>query len=391
MDFSGTLAEVSTHVEKTFVESGKLLPYHNLEHTRNVVDSATILTNHYRLNNEDAFVTLCSAWFHDLGVTNGPLEGHELRSAQLAETWLLENQIHAGIIEKIKNCILATRMPQSPSNLPEMILADADLWHLGTDLFTDQQRKLRKELEQINNAEIDTEAWRKNNINMLSGHRYFTEYARYLLQPKKEEHVDRLKSKLEKKQEGEEEKKKKKKVKDDPEKPTRGVETMFRVTIHNHLELSSMADSKANIMISVNSIIVSVVLSVLMRRLEEYPNMILPTIILLSVNIMTIVFSILAVRPKILKNRAAPQEDIGNKKANLLFFGNFSTMSLETYTRRMKEMMMEKDYLYENMINNIYFMGIVLGKKYHWLRMAYNVFMYGFILAVLAFGVAAVI
>ena len=163
---------------------------------------------------------------------------------------------------------------------------------------------------------------------------------------------------------------------------------MFRVTIHNHLELSSMADSKANIMISVNSIIVSVVLSVLLRRLEELPNMIIPTIILLTVNILTIVFSILAVRPKILKNRA-PEVEINNKKANLLFFGNFSSMSLETYTRRMKEMMQEKDYLYENMINNIYFMGIVLGRKYHWLRTAYNVFMYGFIVAVIAFGIAS--
>ena len=213
MDYSGTLTGVSSYVEKTFIESGELLPYHNLEHTRNVVESANILSNHYQLNEEERFCVLSAAWFHDLGVTNGPLEGHELRSAQLAETWLLEKQVHAGIIEKIKNCIMATRMPQSPGNLPEMILADADLWHLGTDLFTDQQKRLRKEIEQTNGSEIDTETWRNNNIKMLTGHQYFTEYARYLLQPKKEEHAERLKSKLEKKQLGEEGKKNKKKLK----------------------------------------------------------------------------------------------------------------------------------------------------------------------------------
>jgi hypothetical protein len=118
--------------------------------------------------------------------------------------------------------------------------------------------------------------------------------------------------------------------------------------------------------------------------------MIIPTLILLTVNVLTIVFAILAVRPKILKGTIT-EEDFKNKKANLLFFGNFNNMSLEVYTRRMKEMMREKDYLYENMINNIYFMGIVLIKKYRWLRIAYNIFMYGFILAILAFGVAAFI
>jgi hypothetical protein len=164
---------------------------------------------------------------------------------------------------------------------------------------------------------------------------------------------------------------------------------MFKVTIHNHLELSSMADAKANIMISVNSIIVSVVLSVLVRRLEEFPAMIIPTCILLCVNVVTIVFAILTVRPKILKGPPpGKQPVVSNKRVNLLFFGEFNKMSLKEYTVKMKEMMREKDYLYENMINNIYFMGIVLVKKYQYLRLAYNVFMYGFIIAVLAFSIA---
>ena len=390
MDYSGTLSGVSNFVENTFIDSGKILPYHNLEHTKNVVQAATELSRHYQLNEEDQFVVQAAAWFHDLGVTNGPMEGHEGRSAELAQNWLNDKGVDANIIDKVKKCILATKMPQSPTNRLEMILADADLWHLGTDQFPDQQKRLKKEIELLHGNDFDPELWRKNSIGLLTGHQYFTEYARYLLQPNKEAHAEKLIAKQEKQLSGSEGKSKKGKLKDDPERPTRGIETMFRVTIHNHLELSSMADSKANIMISVNSIIVSVVLSVLIRHLEEYPNMIIPTIILLMVNILTIVFSILAVRPKILKNRT-PDVEINNKKANLLFFGNFSTMSLETYTRRMKEMMKEKDYLYENMINNIYFMGIVLGRKYHWLRMAYNVFMYGFIIAVLAFGLASLL
>lgn len=387
MDYAGTLSGIAHFTEQTFIKSGRFLPYHNLEHTRNVVDAARQIGEHYQLNDADSFTVQASAWFHDLGFTNGPSHDHELRSVQIAESWLKEHKVEPEMIHKIRNCILSTRLPQNPANLAEKVLADADLWNLGTDFFTEQQKRLKKELEQESGNEIDTEQWRKETLDFLYTHRYFTEYAQYLLQPKKEENIERIREKLQR-QLPEADKKKKKKAKDNPEKPTRGIETMFRVTIHNHLELSSMADSKANIMISVNSIIVSVVLSVLLRRLEEYPNMIIPTIILLAVNITTIVCSILAVRPKILRNKV-PDVEMSNKKANLLFFGNFSSMSLDTYTLRMKEMMQEKDYLYENMINNIYFMGIVLGRKYHWLRMAYNVFMYGFIMAVLAFGIAA--
>ena len=84
-------------------------------------------------------------------------------------------------------------------------------------------------------------------------------------------------------------KKKKKKLKeiDTTEekslKTGRGVETMFRLTSKNHLDLSNMADNKANIMISINSIILSVIVSVLIRKLEEYPHLIVPTLIMTAV------------------------------------------------------------------------------------------------------------
>jgi hypothetical protein len=162
---------------------------------------------------------------------------------------------------------------------------------------------------------------------------------------------------------------------------------MFRVTLSNHTDLSAMADSKANIMISVNSIIISVVLTVLLRKLEEFPNLVVPTIILLLVNITTIVFAILAVRPKIIAG-VFSEEDIRQKRANLLFFGNFHKMPVHTFEWGMKEMMKDKDYLYGSMIRDLYYLGVVLGRKYNMLRVAYNVFMYGLIIAVISFGAA---
>jgi hypothetical protein len=181
----------------------------------------------------------------------------------------------------------------------------------------------------------------------------------------------------------EEKEEKKKKVKDD--KPSRGIETMFRITSTNHIRLSAMADSKANIMISVNSIIISVVLSMLVRKIEDYPHLVLPTIVLLVVNVSAIIFSVLATRPNITKGTFT-HEDVKMKRVNLLFFGNFHKMGLGDYEMGVKAMMGDNDYLYSGMIRDIYFLGVVLGKKYRLLRISYTIFMFGIVLAILAFA-----
>ena len=171
------------------------------------------------------------------------------------------------------------------------------------------------------------------------------------------------------------------------QKPDRGIETMFRTTSQNHLMLSQMADNKANILITINSIILSVVVSVLVRKLEENQNLIVPTIMLIGVCLSTTVFAILSTRPNLTAGRFT-REEIKGKKTNLLFFGNFHAMNVEEYEWSMKEMMKDADYLYGSLIKDIYYLGKVLGKKYKFLRIAYNIFMYGFVLSIISFIIA---
>jgi len=193
------------------------------------------------------------------------------------------------------------------------------------------------------------------------------------------EKVEKLKEKISKLQE---------KVKQAKElTPTRGIETMFRTTSKNHMELSAIADNKANIMISINSIILSVMVSVLIRKLEEYPHMTIPAILLTLVCLTTIVFAVLATRPNVSKGKFE-RLDIVNKETNLLFFGNFHRMALKDYQWGMKEMLQDADYLYGSMIKDIYFLGVVLGKKYRLLRMSYTIFMFGFVLSIRGFIIA---
>jgi len=172
--------------------------------------------------------------------------------------------------------------------------------------------------------------------------------------------------------------------------PGRGIDTVFRITSNNNQRLSSQADSKAHILIQVNSIIISVLLSLLLRKIEDHTNLTIPAVILLTVNLVTIIFSILATRPHIPPGKFT-QADLEEKKVNLLFFGNFYLMSLEEYAGGMLQLMEDRDFLYGSLIRDVYYQGIALGKKYRWLRLSYNVFMYGLIASVIAFLIAALV
>ena len=179
------------------------------------------------------------------------------------------------------------------------------------------------------------------------------------------------------------------KKKDNEEKPERGIDTVFRVTLGNHTRLSGIADSKANILLSVNAIIISIALSTIIPKLDSPKNahLVIPTFIMIMSSVITIVFAILSTRPKVTKG-IFTRQDIEDKKVNLLFFGNFYKMPLEEYQWAMNEMMKDRAYIYNTMIKDLYFLGIVLEKKYRLLRIAYNLFMFGIVLSVIAFVIA---
>jgi hypothetical protein len=150
------------------------------------------------------------------------------------------------------------------------------------------------------------------------------------------------------------------------------------------INLSAIADNKSNILISVNAIILSISITVLVTRFESTPNIIMPTLIFLIFCLITIVFAILSTRPNI-SSGVFSKEDIKQNKVNLLFFGNFYNMELDDYKWAIGELMKNDENLYSLMISDQYSLGKVLAKKYKLLRIAYSVFMFGIIISVLAF------
>jgi hypothetical protein len=172
-------------------------------------------------------------------------------------------------------------------------------------------------------------------------------------------------------------------------KSRRGVDTMFRTTLSNHNNLSGLVDNKANILLSVNAIIISISLTTIIPKLDNPSNahLIIPTIILIISSVIAITFAILATRPSITLG-SFTRNEVSEKKVNLLFFGNFYKMPYEDYNWAMNQLMKDKEYLYDSMIKDLYHLGIVLEKKYRLLRMAYTIFMFGIIFSVTAFLIA---
>jgi predicted metal-dependent HD superfamily phosphohydrolase len=378
------------------------LLYHNKAHTKAVVDAATQIANHYQLSEHDFFIVITAAWFHDTGQLFVPVD-HENKSAELATEFLTTHKVDAASIQKIKDCILATRMPQKPTNQLENIICDADLFHFGTTEFSKKNKLMREEYNATHNEKKVSKAdWRAETIKLLENHRFHTDYCRFLLDEQQQKNLEALKSKAREAENeqaandnagllqtsGEQSVASVTATKSKKERPDKGIETMFRVSSSNHSRLSDMADNKAHILITVNSIILSAVISLVLRKLDNNSFLTMPSFILLTVSLITIIFAILATRPSIPRGEFT-QEQIEQKKVNLLFFGNFFRMSLTDYTNAMKEVMDDREFLYDNLIKDIYFQGIVLGKKYRLLRIAYNVFMFGLSVSVIAYIVSS--
>jgi HD superfamily phosphodiesterase len=373
--------------------------YHNFNHTLNVVNATDEIAVAEGVSESDREVLLLAAWFHDVGFIKG-VKKHEEVGKKIARTYLTNIKYSEDKIVQVLACIDATKMPQKPINKLGGILCDADLFHLGTEEFNNISSLLRSEMEVLCGEEYTDIEWLEKNEKFLSEHTYKTDYAFQKLNLQKTSNWLKIQKDLKKLilKKSEQDVKdllkleevKRKELKDN--RPDRGIETMYRVTLKNHIKLSDIADTKANILLSVSAIIMSIALSTLFPKLDKPDNyyLIYPTMLFLLMSVVTMIFSILSTRPKVTSGKFS-SEDVKNKKVNLLFFGNFHKMPLKEFQDGMEQVMNDRDYLYKSLMKDLYFLGKVLDKKYKLLRVAYNIFMVGIILSLLSFVIAFVL
>lgn len=399
------MAEVSiTHKAEEYVLrflKSNLSPaftYHTFGHASDVVAAAREIGEGTGLTAQEIEIVELAAWFHDVGYAKSK-DDHEEHGWQIAKEFLEKENYPAEKQEQIRKCILATRLNHNAENTLECVIADADLSHLGANNHATKSELLRQELKAACNINFSDIKWLEQDIAFLLKHTYCTVYAQKKYHNQKVENLLAMQKRLAKLQE----KKAKKKAEKESDllkrevldlknakyrSSDRGVQTMFRVTLRNHIQLSAIADNKANIMLSINAIIISIIVSgVGPKILTKYSHLMIPMLMMILTSIITILLAVKSTRPKITSGKFT-EEDITSKRANLLFFGNFHNMPLPDFERGFQAMINDKDFLYDSLTRDFYYLGQVLGKKYSYLSKCYTVFAIGYVVSIIALIIA---
>ncbi len=353
--------------------------FHSLAHTLSVRDAALVIGKKEGLNETEMEVLELAALFHDTGFVEKYLD-HESASQRIAREFLYSLQYPADRLEMVVQAIASTNLGQSPSNLLEQTLRDADMSHLGSPHYAEYLKALRREWAVFLQQQYADPEWLRLNLEFLKGQVFYTPGAWSLFGAQRDENLKEIKKKVKKLQKNPDEKKEPVLIQEN-----RSAQMMFKAALRNHIDLSSLADNKANMMLSVNALIITIVVPLTADRVQNTPNLVFPLGVLLLSCLTSMVFATLATRP-IRMSGYTSIETIKQKKSNLFFFGNFFRMDFEEYKSGVELILRESDFLEDTIQRDLFFLGKSLGTKYQYLRVCYTIFMWGILATVILFG-----
>lgn len=358
--------------------------YHDLAHTLAVRKSALQLAEAYRLSDEEKEILELAALFHDTGFTI-QYDQHEEKSKLIAEEFLKAQGVSQEKIDKIKQLIEVTKVTVEPKTLMEKLLKDADFNNLSGD-YLSKSDALRHEWKVFCGKEMDEAAWVENNLNFWKNHKFYTGEGLANYGKEKRKTLKQLKKIKQGFQNNQEDGKVSAKDITFAIKKSKSAQMMFKTTLRNQIDLTNIADNKANIMLSINSLLITLGIPLLLPKVMEDPKLAFPAVVLLLTCVLSIVYATMATRPVKMTGYTDP-DMIDQGTTNLFFFGNFYKMDMETYRKLLHKVLLSDELLDNSIVNDLYFLGRTLGNKYRRLRITYNIFMIGMVCTVIAFGI----
>ena len=130
---------------------------------------------------------------------------------------------------------------------------------------------------------------------------------------------------------------------------SRGIETMFKNIYRVQMDLTSLADNKANMMISINGIIISIIIAAVAPKLDSNPWLLIPSTIFLIGTLISIIYAILAARPRV-STKPISLADLEHSEGNILFFGNFANLEQSVFTVGLVDLLLYLMVLFDNMM-----------------------------------------
>ena len=349
-------------------------------------EAVLVLARKYHLSKKESEILALAALFHDTGFTQ-TYDGHEEVSIELAKSFLSEKEYPSNSIEKVVNCIEATKMSVQPENLLQKIIKDADFNTFGDLSYQQKGDALRHEWEVFKNLKMTDEEWMMNNFQFWSNHQFYTGEAKLLFGKAKKKNLKKIATTVEKLKrtqgstiisvqsilEG-----------------NRSAQMMFKTTLRNHIDLTAIADNKANMMLSISALIITIAMPLLAGNLQGSPFLLWPTACLMVTSTLSIIFATLATRP-VKTPGTTDLAKIPKGETNLFFYGNFYKMSLDDYRSGIRTVSGDDNILDNSVVMDLFFLGKALGQKFHLLRLCYSVFMIGMTVTVIAFAVSFIV
>ncbi len=365
------------------------LTFHCLEHTEDVASAVDLIGRLEDLTPEELEELKLAAWWHDVGMLTDEARGHERRSAAAASEFLREQGYPPERLEVVERIILATDMTHAPQGLLESIIRDADLSGLGRPDYRARLENLRKEwAAKGGNVEEDRREWLEKNIKFLHAHNYHTPAANRLYDEQKRINIALLEKRLAKriKKAAKKARKAKSKSIKSAISSEKSAQMMLKTTLRNNIDLTSIADGKANIMLSINAAIIALGMPLLAAYIPEYTYLAIPGGVLLLTCILTIYYATLATRP-VKSDGITDLSKLDSGSTNLFFFGNYYNMPVDKYKQGLEEVLQRQDLLDDSVMNDLYYLGVTLGEKFNRLRICYAIFLVGMVIAAIAFVV----
>ncbi|MGB0930646.1 MAG: Pycsar system effector family protein, partial [Chitinophagales bacterium] len=339
------LSEAKEQVNQLFKEqSSAKLVYHTYNHILEILAVSEEIAAHYKLSDSDKELLLLAGWFQNTGYLFD-YKNHEEESLKIFKDFATKQEFSEENTQRVLQLIRSTSLEERPESLLEEILHDANLIHTGQKDFFRKGTLLRIEREQFLKESFTAAEWEKIELDFLLHNEFFTQYAVENYSNRrakniKKQHKNLLKSK--------QDRKKKKAGKSFG----RGIETLYRATYRNHINLSSIADAKANMMISINTIIMSVIITFAgtgftfsSMAIERF-RFTIPIMILLIASLVSVVFAVLSARPSVTE-KTITEEKLKNRKSSVLFFGNFTQLPLEKFLEFLNNFKSDQKLLYD--------------------------------------------
>ena len=361
------------------------LLYHNYEFAAKLVDSIQEVGDGFNLS-QQAMEMLCLAgWFYPTGHLLDYANPTDAAIKNVVQ-FLTEEAYPKAKTEKIKDLIRLANTQKVPINEEQEVFHDAFRAFIYGELFTSKSPLLQLEQELFQKTPLPKEQWLTLELRQLLSTKFYTPYGKLTFESVLATNILTVKNQLQKI-------KKKKNffveevtpnafqdLEQGGKVPNRAIQTFFRTNYRNHINLSAIADNKANIMISVNAILLSVMISLLTYRniAETKPMILMAIIVFFMTGLTSLVFAVLSARPKVTTTNKQSKDKILNQK-NIVFFGNFVHLDLDQYEEAMDAVFRDGELMYGNMVRDLYYLGKVLDKKYRYLTTSYNIFMVGFV------------